>query len=58
MDLRPAVLDGLGLLAALQWYCVPYQAPLDYSCDLRQEKLKGAPPRRSKIGAYRVVQRR
>jgi signal transduction histidine kinase len=56
MDLRPAVLDGLGLLPALQWFAERYQTRTGITVDLRHDGLDGRFPPEIEIGAYRVVQ--
>lgn len=56
MDLRPAVLDRYGLLAAMEWYAERYQKRTGISVDLRHAGLERRLPPDVEIGAYRVVQ--
>jgi signal transduction histidine kinase len=57
LDLRPAVLDRYGLLAAVEWYVGRYQATTGITIHLRQQNM--AHRRISpeiEIAAFRVVQ--
>jgi signal transduction histidine kinase len=56
MDLRPAVLDQYGLLAAPRWYIERYGARTGIQVDLRHEGLAQRFPPSVEIGSYRVVQ--
>jgi PAS domain S-box-containing protein len=56
MDLRPAALDSLGLLAAMQWHLERYQQQTGIVADLRHEGLARRFSAKVEIGAYRVVQ--
>ncbi len=57
LNLRPAVLDDLGLLAALQWHFDRFMAHTGIKIDFRHEGLKGirfSPP--IETAAFRIVQ--
>jgi PAS domain S-box-containing protein len=56
MDLRPAVLDQYGLLAALRWHMERYGAGTGIKVDLRHEGLDMRQPPQIEIAAFRVVQ--
>jgi signal transduction histidine kinase len=55
-DLRPSLLDNLGLAAALRWQCSEYSKRSGVPCrvELQDENLDLSPPYR--IAIYRVVQ--
>ncbi len=57
LDLRPAMLDDLGLLAALRWHLERYTAQLNIKVDFKESGLDG---RRFgpeiEIAAYRIAQ--
>ena len=55
-QLRPSVLDDLGLLAALQWFFQSFQEQTGMQVDFRHRGLKGRLPAAIEIGAYRIVQ--
>lgn len=57
LDLRPAMLDDLGVLPTLAWHCREYKnvyqsVELDLKFDLREEEV----PSRLKTAIYRIVQ--
>ncbi|WP_077729598.1 PAS domain-containing sensor histidine kinase [Methylocaldum sp. 14B] len=57
MDLRPAILDDLGLLATLSWHCRTFQdiyayVAIEKQVDIRENDLSGG----LKISIYRIVQ--
>ncbi len=55
-DLRPSLLDNLGIAAALRWQCSEYSKRSGVPCrvELQEENLDLSPPYR--IAFYRVVQ--
>jgi signal transduction histidine kinase len=56
MDLRPAVLDRFGLLAAVEWHLARYQQRTGIAVDLRHHGLARRFAPDLEIGAFRVVQ--
>jgi PAS domain S-box-containing protein len=57
LDLRPAMLDDLGLLAALRWHFDRYTAQTDIKVDFGQNGLEGRRfDRELETAAYRIVQ--
>jgi signal transduction histidine kinase len=56
MDLRPAVLDRYGLLAALQWHLERYGRQTGIRVELRHEGMDRRFPAPVEIAAYRIVQ--
>jgi PAS domain S-box-containing protein len=56
MDLRPAVLDALGLLPALLWHVERYQARTGITVHVRHHGIERRFPSAVEITAYRVVQ--
>lgn len=56
MDLRPAVLDRYGLLAALRWHADRSEAHTGIRVDLRHDGLARRFPPEVEIGAFRVAQ--
>lgn len=57
MDLRPAMLDDIGVIATITWFCRQFQAlystiGLEKQIDVREDDI----PKRLKIVIYRVVQ--
>jgi signal transduction histidine kinase len=57
MDLRPAMLDDIGVIATITWFCREFQAlystiGLEKQIDVREDDI----PKRLKIVIYRVVQ--
>jgi PAS domain S-box-containing protein len=56
MDLRPAVLDALGLLPALLWHVERYQARTGITVHVRHQGIDRRFPPSVEITAYRVVQ--
>jgi PAS domain S-box-containing protein len=56
MDLRPAILDTLGLAPALLWYVERYQARTGIGVDLRLQGLERRFFPAIEITAYRIVQ--
>jgi PAS domain S-box-containing protein len=56
LELRPAVLDRYGLLAAVQWYVERYQATTGISIHLLDEGLPERFTPAIEIAAFRVVQ--
>jgi signal transduction histidine kinase len=55
-DLRPALLDDLGLAAAVEWYArdFAHRSGLDVECFIEDENFN--PPDRYAIALYRVLQ--
>jgi PAS domain S-box-containing protein len=56
LDLRPAVLDHYGLLAAVEWYIARYQFRTGITVHLRQENGNRRLAPEVEIAAFRVVQ--
>lgn len=57
LDLRPAALDDLGLVAALEWYVSEYSRKVGIKTDFQAEDLDGVRlPREAEATVYRVVQ--
>ncbi|MSS72151.1 MAG: sensor histidine kinase [Candidatus Latescibacteria bacterium] len=57
LDLRPSMLDDLGLLPALLWHLDRYTAQTDISVTFRHTGLEGRRfPPGVETGAYRIVQ--
>jgi PAS domain S-box-containing protein len=56
MDLRPAVLDSLGLLPALLWYIERYQTRTGVTVHLRHQGIEYRFAPTVEITAYRVIQ--
>jgi PAS domain S-box-containing protein len=56
MDLRPAVLDALGLLPALLWHIERYQARTGVTVHLRHQGTERRLAPAVEITAYRVIQ--
>jgi PAS domain S-box-containing protein len=56
MDLRPAVLDHYGLIAALEWHLARYQQQTGIQVTLRHEGLEERLAPEVEITAFRVVQ--
>ncbi|MBI2908520.1 MAG: PAS domain S-box protein [Chloroflexi bacterium] len=56
LNLRPPILDDLGLLPALLWYFERYTAQTGVRVEFRHRNLKGQFPREVATAAYRIVQ--
>jgi PAS domain S-box-containing protein len=56
LDLRPAVLDRYGLLAAMEWHIGRFQAKTGITVHLRHQGLDERFPPEIEIAAFRVVQ--
>jgi signal transduction histidine kinase len=57
LDLRPAVLDDLGLLAALEWHCSRYTAQTGVRVEFTASGLKGRRlAAQVETAAFRIVQ--
>jgi signal transduction histidine kinase len=57
LELRPAMLDDLGLLAALRWHFERYSTQLNIKVDFKQSGLEGRRFRPEiETAAYRIVQ--
>ncbi|MGE4273335.1 MAG: sensor histidine kinase [Desulfitobacterium sp.] len=56
MNLRPAVLENLGLVAALDWYIEDYQRYSEIEVDFCSPQLKMRFPNAIEIVVYRAVQ--
>ena len=56
LDLRPALLDDLGLLPALVWYLERYTSRTGVQVDLRHEGVSRRFPAEVETVAYRIVQ--
>ncbi len=56
LDLRPAMLDDLGLLQALLWHFDRYAAQTQIKIDFRQSGLERSFPVEIRTAAYRIIQ--
>jgi signal transduction histidine kinase len=56
LDLRPAILDSLGLLPALQWHFERYTQQTGVQVDFDQRGLDRRFPAEIETGAYRLIQ--
>ncbi|MGH8059629.1 MAG: sensor histidine kinase, partial [Candidatus Entotheonellia bacterium] len=56
LDLRPAMLDDLGLLPALWWYLERYTARTQVRVTFKHTGLEGRLPPEVETAAYRLVQ--
>lgn len=56
LDLRPAMLDDLGLLPALLWHCERYTAQTRVRVKLEQQGLARRFPAEIETAAYRILQ--
>jgi len=57
MDLRPAILDDLGILATISWFCREFQAIYsDISIDQKIALDEADVPETLKVAIYRVLQ--
>jgi len=56
LDLRPPILDDLGLLPALHWHCTRYTAVTGVEVHVEQSGVAGRFPAEVEITAYRIVQ--
>jgi signal transduction histidine kinase len=56
MDLRPAILDDLGLLAALEWQCREFELQTRIPCSFKTEVDGDSFERRFSNGVFRVLQ--
>ena len=56
LDLRPAVLDDLGLLPALHWHCKRYTALTGINVNLEHSGADARFPGEVEITAYRIIQ--
>jgi PAS domain S-box-containing protein len=56
VDLRPAMLDDLGLVATLSWHCEQFQTRTGISVTFRNEGLTRRFPGPMESAAYRIVQ--
>ncbi len=56
VDLRPSVLDDLGLLPALRWHIDRQQQRLDIPMTLIAEPLSTSPSRQVETACFRIVQ--
>jgi PAS domain S-box-containing protein len=54
-DLRPGILDDLGLVAAVEWYCDEFEERTGIECTLEMEVSEGIDPRISLI-IFRILQ--
>jgi signal transduction histidine kinase len=55
-DLRPSLLDDLGLVPAIAWYGEKRLSPLRISLHLHEENLDGRLPASMETGLFRIVQ--
>jgi signal transduction histidine kinase len=56
LDLRPSVLDDLGLLSAIRWYAERYLQPRGISVRCEFERLEGRLPPAFETAVFRVCQ--
>ena len=56
LDLRPAMLDDLGLMPALLWYFERYTSETNVRVDFRHNRLEGRFQQEVETEAYRMVQ--
>ncbi len=56
LDLRPAMLDDLGLLPALHWHCKRYTAATGVQVQLEHTNAGCRFPTEIEIAAYRIIQ--
>ena len=56
LDLRPAMLDDLGLLPALHWHCKRYTTLTGIQVQLDHSGVGGRFPTEVEITAYRIIQ--
>jgi len=56
LDLRPALLDDMGLIPALTWYLDRYTPRTGVQVELRHEGVNGRFPAEVEIVAYRIIQ--
>lgn len=56
LDLRPALLDDLGLLPALDWYLERYTRRTGVQVELRQQDLERRFPAEIETAAFRTIQ--
>jgi PAS domain S-box-containing protein len=56
LDLRPSLLDDLGLLPTLLWHLRRYTEQTQIAVDFKHNGLDATPPPQVAIAAYRIVQ--
>lgn len=56
LDLRPSILDDLGLVAAIQWYLARIRTRLGFSIHFRQETFRPRFERDVETTCFRLVQ--
>lgn len=56
LDLRPQMLDDLGLLPALDWHFKRYTAQTGIAVEFKQRGLNGRMPSQLETAAYRLIQ--
>lgn len=56
LDLRPAMLDDLGLLPTLTWHLDRYEGQTGIRVNFEHQDLQGRFPREIETAAYRIVQ--
>lgn len=55
-DLRPGLLDDLGLTAALEWYCEDFQNRTGINCNLHLRPAEIAIDQKRSIAIFRILQ--
>jgi signal transduction histidine kinase len=55
-DLRPTLLDDLGLAAAVDWYVKTFLAKAGIEAEVKAEDLEGRLPQKVEIALYRIIQ--
>ncbi len=55
-DLRPGVLDDLGLIAALEWQSGEFQKHSSINCHFTSDYHDGEPDKKTSMGIFRVYQ--
>jgi signal transduction histidine kinase len=56
LELRPQMLDDLGLIPALTWHFKRYTAQTGIAVDFKQRALNGRLPEPLETAAYRIIQ--
>jgi len=54
-ELRPGILDDLGLTSAIEWYCEEFEARTSIKCELNLEEIRFKNPQKN-TGVYRILQ--
>jgi signal transduction histidine kinase len=54
-ELRPGILDDLGLTSAIEWHCEEFEARTGIKCELNLEEIRIKNPQKN-TGIYRILQ--